>query len=719
MKNQTRLSIFILCISCLTSTFAFQKNQQTVSSNPVPPKAKKINKELRIHNDVRIDEYYWMRNRDADNVVAHMNAENEYYYSITGHTKDFQEKLFQEMKGRIKEDNTSVPYKTNGYWYQTKYAIGKEYPIYIRKKETLEAPEELLFNCNEEAEGHAYFAMRGLRVSPDNRMLAFAVDTVSRRQYVLGFKDLTTGRILEDKIENTSGTAVWANDNKTVFYVKKDPVTLRTDRIFKHTLGTPVSEDKEIYNEKDETYNLGLYRTKSKKYIVIGSNSTTTSEYRVLPTDDPDGDFKIVQPRTRGLEYGVDHLGSYFYIVTNEGDATNFKVVRTAEDKTEKENWEVIVPHRKDVLVEDITLYTDYLIVTERSNGLNRFWIQPWENKEDGYYLPLEGETYDCYASINPDPDSEIFRYGYSSLTTPWSTYDYNLMDKTQELKKQQEVLGGAFDPNNYVSERIWATARDGVKVPISLIYRKGLQKDGSHPVLQYGYGSYGVTSDPTFSSVRLSLLDRGFIFAITHIRGGEYMGRPWYDDGKMLKKKNTFTDFIDAGKYLINQKYTSPQHMYVYGGSAGGLLMGAVANMAPDQYNGIIAAVPFVDVVTTMLDEDIPLTTGEYDEWGNPNEKKYYEYMKSYSPYDNVTAQAYPHMLILTGYHDSQVQYWEPAKWVARLRDRKTDTRPVLFHINMDAGHGGASGRFEALKEVAEEYTFLLDLENKIDKLN
>lgn len=676
-----------------------------------PPKANKIAKELSIHGDTRVDNYFWLNERENPEVVKYLEAENDYNEKMTAHTKQFQVDLFEEMKSRIKEDDASVPYKLNGYWYYVRFEVGKGYPIYARKKETLEAEEEILFDCNQMAEGHAYFKLSGLSVSPNNKLVSFGVDTVSRRKYTIQIKNLETGEILPTKIETTTGGSTWANDNKTLFYTRKDEETLRSDKIYQHILGEDPANDILVYQEEDETFNAYVYKSKSKKYIIIGSSSTMSDEYRILDADQPRGDFKLFQERVRGVEYGFSHFEDHFYIITNKDEAQNFKLMKTEVNKTTSEYWEEVIPHREDVLLEDMDIFKNYLVLSERYNGLNRIRIMSWDNQED-YYLPFDNETYTAYTGTNPDFDTNILRYGYNSLTTPASVIDFDMKTKESEVKKEQEVQDPNFNKENYLSERIWATAEDGIKIPMSVVYKKGIQRDGSNPVLQYAYGSYGHTTDPSFSTSRLSLLDRGFIFVIAHIRGGEYLGRNWYEDGKMLTKRNTFTDFIDCSKYLIEQKYTSAKHLYAMGGSAGGMLMGGILNMAPQFYNGVIAAVPFVDVVTTMLDDSIPLTTGEYDEWGNPNDKEYYNYMKSYSPYDNVVAQDYPNILVTTGFHDSQVQYWEPAKWVAKLRELKTDENKLLFHTNMDAGHGGASGRFEALKEVAEDYAFILDLE-------
>ncbi|WP_316634093.1 S9 family peptidase [uncultured Flavobacterium sp.] len=675
------------------------------------PKAKEIPKTLKKHKEARIDNYFWLNDRENPEVIDYLNQENVYYKSMTTHTKTLQENLYKEMKGRIKEDDSSVPYFYNGYFYITRFETGKDYPIFARKKGSLSAEEEILFNCNELAVGHAYFKLGGLSISPDNKFASFGVDIVGRRIYTIQFKNLETGEILSDKIENATGGSVWANDNKTVFYTKQDEVTLRADKIFRHKLNTDSATDVLVYNETDDTFNVSISKEKSRKYIVISSGSTLTTEYRILNSGNPDGEFEVFQPRVRGLEYSISHFEDSFYILTNKDKATNFKLMKTPENKTGKRNWVDLIPHREDVLLEDIEIFKNYLVVEERSNGLNHIRIMPWNGEAD-YYLPFGSETYNAFTTTNIDFDTDVLRYSYQSLATPSSIIDFNMTSKTKEILKEQQVLGGKFDKENYIEERVWATARDGVKVPISMIYKKGLEKNGKNPLLLYAYGSYGITMDAYFSSTRLSLLDRGFVYAIAHIRGGEDLGRQWYEDGKLLKKKNTFTDFIDCSKFVINEKYTSSKHLYAEGGSAGGLLMGVIVNEAPELYNGVIAQVPFVDVITTMLDDSIPLTTGEYDEWGNPNNKKYYDYMLSYSPYDNVKAQNYPNMYVSTGLHDSQVQYWEPAKWVAKLRNVKTNDNLLFLDTNMDAGHGGASGRFEALKDLAKEFSFLLDLE-------
>jgi oligopeptidase B len=675
------------------------------------PKAEKIERKLEIHGDIRIDNYYWLNEKENPKVLDYLNTENAYYDAKTAHTKQFQEDLFLEMKSRIKEDDESVPYKKNNYYYITRFKKGKQYPIYSRKKETLEAKEEIMFDVNKLAEGHNYYKLSGLSISPNNELLSFGVDIVSRRQYTLQFKNLKTGKIYPEKIENTTGSASWANDNKTVFYTQKNPITLRSEKIFRHILGTDPTHDVEVYFEKDEAFSSYVYRTKSEKYIVIGSSSTVSTEYRILEADDVNGQFKVFQPRERDLEYNIAHYNNHFYILTNKDKATNFKLMKTSVKETLKENWHDVIPHRKDVLLEDISIFKDFLVLEERANGLNKIRIMYWDDSKD-FYLPFEEEAYSAGVYFNPEFDTNLIRYGYNSMTTPSSVIDFNVETKTKDIKKEQQVLGGKFDKNKYKSERLWATAIDGTQIPISIVYHKKTKITKDTPLLLYGYGSYGYTIDAGFSSTRLSILDRGFVFAIAHVRGSEYLGRNWYENGKLLNKKNTFTDFIDCAKFLITKKYTSKKHLYASGGSAGGLLMGTIINMNPELFHGVLASVPFVDVVTTMLDDSIPLTTGEYDEWGNPNEKEFYEYMKSYSPYDNVSEQQYPNMLITTGLNDSQVQYFEPAKWIAKLRELKTDKNILVMYTNMDAGHGGASGRFDALKEIARDYSFILDLE-------
>ncbi len=678
----------------------------TTNNKVLPPVAKKKPKELSIHGHTRIDNYYWMNDRENPDVIAYLEAENGYKEAVMKHTEPLQEKLYEEIKSKIKQEDESVPYTKNGYYYYTRTLPETEYYLVCRKKGSLDAEEEIMLDVNKMAEGFEFYALGGTSVSPDNKLIAFGVDTLSRRKYTLYFKNLETGEILDDAIPLTTGGATWANDNKTVYYVLKDDVTLRSERIMKHILGTPVEDDQEVFYEDDETFSTFIFKTKSEKYLVIGSESTLTSEYRFLDANNPEGEFKIIQPRTRELEYRVDHFGDYFYIRTNL-DALNFRLMKTPVNATEKGNWQEVIGHREDVYLSDFDLFNDYLVVTERKEGINQLRVIPWKGEE--YFIPFEEEIYTVRSNVNYDLNTDVFRFSYTSLTTPNSIFDFNLKTKERVLLKQDEVLGD-FDKNNYETKRIYATALDGTNIPISIVYRKGLTKNGDNPTLLYGYGSYGYTMDPSFRLAILPLLDRGFLYGIAHIRGGQIKGRAWYEDGKLLNKMNTFTDFNDCAQFLIDDGYTNTEKLFAIGGSAGGLLMGACINLRPDLYKGVIAAVPFVDVVTTMLDESIPLTTGEFDEWGNPKEEKYYHYMLSYSPYDNVEAKHYPALLVTTGLHDSQVQYWEPTKWVAKLRAMKTDDNPLIFHINMDYGHGGASGRFEWIKETALEYAFIFD---------
>ncbi len=688
---------------------------------PQPPVAKKVAEELTIHGDTRIDNYFWMRLSDAQkeaetpdaqtqDVLDYLNAENDYAKEVMADTDSLQEKLYNEIVARIKQDDQSVPVKVDGYWYYTRFEQGQDYPLYCRKKGSLEAEEEIMLNGPEMGAKYSYFSIGTYGVSTNNNLIAYSVDTVSRRQYTLYFKDLTTGQIFEDEIPNTTGGATWANDNKTVFYSKQDPVTLRSFQIYRHTLGTPVADDVLVYQEDDETFNCGIGKSKSKEYLLIGSSSTMSDEWHFLDANNPTGDWKVIQTRERGLEYSVSQYKGDFYIVNNIG-AQNFKISKAPIANPGKANWADVIAHREDVLVEGLSIFKDFLVIEERKAGLAQIRIRPWDGNNE-HYIEFQDPAYTAYVAGTPEFDTNIIRYGYSSLTTPSSTYDYDVVARSSELLKQQEVVDAAFNVDNYTSERIMVPARDGALVPMSIVYRKDLDRSKANPLLLYAYGSYGASMDAYFSSVRLSLLDRGFIYVIAHIRGGQEMGRAWYEDGKLLKKKNTFTDYIDCADFLVKQNYTSPNHLYAMGGSAGGLLMGAVINMRPELWNGVIAAVPFVDVVSTMLDESIPLTTGEFDEWGNPKDSVYYDYIKSYSPYDNIEAKAYPNMLVTTGYWDSQVQYWEPAKWVAKLREMKTDSNILLLSTNMEAGHGGASGRFRRFRETALEYAFLLKME-------
>ena len=704
--------------SNMTSSEQPEFNESQFSAPPVAEKKEHITK---IHELELKDDYFWMRLSDEQkeakepdeqtaSVVDYLNAENDYKSEVLKSTEAFQESLFEEIKGRIKQDDQSVPLLDNGFWYYTRYEEGQEYPIHCRKEGSMDAEEQVMLNVNEMAEGFSYYSVGGRSVSSDNNLLAFSVDTVSRREYTLQFKDLTTGEILADRIPETTGGATWANDNRTVFYSKKDPVTLRSYRIYKHVLGTDADQDVVVFEEKDETFICGIGKTKSEAFLMIGSYSTVSSEWRYLDANNPEGDWQIIQSRERDLEYSCSHYGDHFYITTNR-NAKNFKLVRTPINATGYDNWEDVLPHRDATLLEGVDIFQDYLVVSERTDGLNQIRIKRWDDAAD-YYIDFPDPTYSAYVGANPDFDTKRLRYGYNSMTTPSSVFETNMDTKETETLKQQEVLGGQFDSNNYQSERVMIEARDGTKVPVSIVYRKGMEKNGQNPFLLYAYGSYGYSMDAGFSSTRLSLLDRGFVYAIAHIRGGQDLGREWYEDGKMFNKMNTFTDFVDCGQAMCDLGFTSPDHLYAMGGSSGGLLMGAVINLAPSLFNGIIAAVPFVDVINTMLDESIPLTTGEFDEWGNPKNKDSFDYMMSYSPYDNVAAQDYPHMLVTTGYWDSQVQYWEPAKWVAKLRDTKTDDNLLIMDCNMETGHGGASGRFKRLRETAMEYAFFMMLE-------
>ena len=677
------------------------------------PKAKKINKKLTAHGEVRIDSYYWLNERENPEVIQYLEQENSYCDFVMKDTELLQRELFEEMKSRYKEDDESLPYFFNEYWYITRYEKGSEYPIFTRKYQSQENEEELLLDVNILADGHDFYDVGGISISLNNEIMAYSEDITGRRIYTIHIQNLKTKEKLEEKLENTTGRIVWANDNEHFFYIRKNE-HLRAYKIYRHRLGTSQEEDILVFHEEDEAFDVSVFKTKSLEYIFIASSSTVSDEHRFIPAADVFAEWRIVQPRKEGLEYAVEHYENDFYILTNEGGDYNFKLVKTSVDTPYKENWVEVIPHREEVLLEGFEIFKNYLVLEEREKGLLQLNIFDYKNNTS-WYLPFNDPTYTAYIGLNLEFDTEILRYGYTSLTIPSSTYEYNMREKTARLLKQQEVLGGKFLSENYISERVWADSRDGeTKIPVSLVYHKDTPKSEKTPLLLYGYGSYGHTVDASFSSVRLSLLDRGFIYAIAHIRGGEYLGRGWYENGKMLKKKNTFYDFIDAAKFLIKENYTSSNHLYAMGGSAGGLLMGVVINEESELFNGIVAQVPFVDVVTTMLDESIPLTTGEYDEWGNPNDKEYYEYMKSYSPYDNITEKSYPNMLVTTGLHDSQVQYWEPAKWVAKLRDLKKDNNVLIFKTDMTSGHGGASGRFESLKEEALEYAFLLMIDKK-----
>ena len=697
--------------------------------NSTPPDAAKKPHEMTIHGDTRVDDYYWMRLTDeqksakekdshTQEVVDYIDAENDYTESRLKHTKKFQDKLFDEIVGRIKKDDESVPYLDNGYFYYTRYEKGKEYAIHCRKKGSLDSKEEILLDENVLAKGHDYFAVGGMDVSPDNQRMSYGVDLVSRRIYTIYFKNLVTGDVLKETIPNSTGSVAWANDNKTVFYTSKNEVTLLPEKIWRHKVGTDSAKDELVYEEKDESFYNGVYRSKSGEFIIIWNSSTLVNDYHILSANDPDGEFNNFSPRGTEHEYSIDHYQDKFYVITN-WEAKNNRLMETSENATDMSNWKEVITHRHDVHLLGMEIFKDHLVLNERKDGLRGLRVINQKNGQDEY-INFGEQTYTARISVNEEFNTNILRYGYTSMVTPSSTYDYNMNTGEITLMKQQEVVGG-YDQSLYRSERHYALARDGQPVPISLVYKKDLKNDPTfnnqgapdnpQNLLLYAYGSYGSTRDPYFSSTRLSLLDRGFIYAIAHVRGSQIYGRQSYDDGKMLNKKNTFTDFIDAGKYLVKEGLTDPNHLFAEGGSAGGLLIGAIVNMAPELWKGTIAAVPFVDVVTTMLDASIPLTSNEWDEWGNPEEKKYYDYMLSYSPYDQVIDQVHPNMLVTSGFFDSQVQYWEPLKWMAKLRDNWQGENVLYLHMNMDAGHGGKSGRFRRYREVALEYAFLFDL--------
>ncbi len=713
MKKLFFSSIFLIVISgCQTG---HKKNMKE-------PLAKKTPTILNYHSDSITDNYFWMRLSDqqkesttpddqTQDVIDYLVEENNYSEANMSDTEGLQKSLFDEYVSRMKQDDESVPYSDNGYTYYSKFEEGEDYRRYFRKINQELSDEELILDLPNLAQGQSYFSLGDWSISTNNNLMAYSTDLVSRREYRIQFKDLTTGEILSDRIDNTSGGITWANDNKTIFYVKQDEVTLRSNKIFKHVIGTDSSEDALVFEEKDETFSCYVYKSKSTQYLFIVSYQTLSSEIWFLDADQPNGKWAVIQPRERGLEYSVSHYADDFYIRTNQ-DAKNYKLMKTPVSSPSKENWEELIPPREDVFLSGLEIFKNFLVLNERENGLTQMRVINWLSGSE-HYISFNDPTYSLYSSTNLEFDTDIFRFSYSSLTTPNSIYDYNLSSKNRVLLKQQEVLGGDFMSENYQSERLYALSRDGkTSVPISIVYKKGFNKDGSAPILLYGYGSYGANMNPYFSSSRLSLLDRGFAFAIAHVRGGQEMGRDWYENGKLLQKKNTFNDFIDCGKFLVKENYTSSSHLYAQGGSAGGLLMGAIVNMEPNLWNGVIAGVPFVDVINTMWDESIPLTTGEFDEWGNPKDKVYYDYIKSYSPYDNIRKIDYPNLLITTGYWDSQVQYWEPAKWIAKLRANRTNQNLLLMNCNMDVGHGGASGRYKSLKELALEHSFLLKLE-------
>lgn len=671
------------------------------------PDAEKRPVTLELHGDSRVDDYYWLRERENPEVISYLEAENAYTEQALSPFAGLRGVLYDEMKSRIKQDDESAPYRQGDYFYYIRYEEGGEYPIYARKKASPDAPEHVILNVNKLAADAEYFSVRGFSVSPDGKTAAYGVDTAGRRFYDLYFLDIESGDLLSDKVEDTTSNFEWANDNQTILYGKQHPETLRSYRVFRHRLGG--DEDSLVYEEPDEENYLFVSKSLSNSFFYLTSGQTVSTEVRYISADSPEEPPKVFLPREENHEYSVTDGADRFYVITNDG-AKNFKLMEAPLDDTSKEAWTEVVAHRDNALLDDIDVFRNYLVVTIVENGLTQMEITDRRTGET-HRMAFDEAVYTAYSNGNHEFDTDTLRYTYESLTTPESTYDYDLSSKAHSLIKERAVVGD-FDRNDYQTERLFATARDGTRVPVSIVYRKGMEKNGENPLLQYAYGSYGYSTSPYFSSDRLSLLDRGFVYAIAHIRGGSEMGRDWYFDGRQLKKKNTFTDFIDVSKFLIEEAYTSPEHLYAFGGSAGGLLMGAVLNMAPELYNGVIAAVPFVDVVTTMLDEDIPLTSGEWDEWGNPNEKEFYDYMLSYSPYDNVTAMDYPNIMVTTGLHDSQVQYWEPAKWVAKLREHKTDDNMLILKTNMSAGHSGKTGRFRRIEDTSLYYSFFVGLE-------
>jgi len=669
---------------------------------------KRISTRLETHGHERIDDYYWLRERDNPEVLAYLRAENERAEKSMALTQPSEQQLFDEIKARFKQTDMSVPYRRDGYHYYTRYEEGREYPIFARKQGALDRPEEIMLDANLLAAGQEFFAIGGWAVSAERNLLAYTVDTQGRQIYTTYFKNLATGEMLADVIPEVSENLAWANDNRTLFYAKQDPTTLRAYQIYRHVLGNDPARDEIVFEETDETFAAYVFKTKSKKYLLIVSTHTLSQEYWYLEADNPTGAFRVFWPRERDHEYHMDHFEDRFLIRTND-QAKNFRLMVTAVDKPQKQHWREVIPHREDVFLGDFEIFKDHFVLEERKRGLVELRVVPWAGDGE-HYLAFQEPAYRVNLGTNLEFDTTTLRFDYTSMRTPLSVYDYDMVTRAKTLLKQEEVLGG-FHLANYVTERLYAPAADGTEIPVSIVYRKGIERDGQNPLLLYGYGAYGLSIDPAFASPRLSLIDRGFVYAIAHVRGGQELGRQWYEDGRLLSKKNTFNDFIACAEYLIREKFTNPGKLFAMGRSAGGLLMGAIANMRPDLFKGVVAEVPFVDVVTTMLDPSIPLTTGEYDEWGDPSQKECYDYMLSYSPYDNVEAKNYPNLLITAGLHDSQVQYWEPAKWAAKLRALKTDKNRLVLKTNMDAGHGGTSGRFKRHHETAFSYAFLLDL--------
>ena len=685
---------------------------QAPAAAPAPPTAAIRPHRFDEYGTVRIDEYYWLKDRNNPEVIRYLEDENAYTTAVMAHTQALQERLYEEMKGRVLQNDQSVPFREGNYFYYTRLVEGKNYPIYARKRGTLTAPEEIMIDANVLAAGRPTFIVREWEISSAEDLLAYGVDTTGGRVNTIRIKNLRTGELLPDIIPNTIGGIAWAEDNRTIFYTRPDPVSVRPCKVYRHRLGTDPATDQLIYEDTDETYYTSVFKTKSHRYIMIQSWQTMATEYRFVPADQPDGEFRVLIPRERGHEYFANHFGDYFYVLTND-HAKNFRLMRTPVANPGRDTWQEVIAHRPDVLIEDFEFFRDYLVLTERKDGLIQLRVRPWNGSAE-HYIDFGEPAYLAYVSTNRAFDTPVLRFGFTSLTTPSSTYDYNMRTRQRSLLKRDSILGG-FDPANYVTERVYTIARDGARVPVSIVYRKGTARPA--PLLLTGYGSYGSSSDPTFSSDRLSLLDRGFVFAIAHIRGGSEMGRGWYEDGRQLHKKNTFNDFIDVADDLVRRGYTQPDRLFARGASAGGLLMGAVVNARPELWRGVIAGVPYVDVITTMSDSTIPLTTGEYDEWGNPHDSTFYKYMLSYSPYDNVEHKAYPNMLITAGLYDTQVLYVEPAKWTARLRARRTDSNRLILRTNMEAGHSGASGRYKRWRDVAFEWAFLLDLAGLRDK--
>jgi oligopeptidase B len=700
----------LLLAACAGDAPARPEPESMTKSAPVPPIAAVRPHVVASPHGSRNDEYYWLRDdtRSDPAVLGYLEAENAYKAAMTAHTKALEDRVYGEIVGRIQQDDSTVPYRLRGYWYYTRYETGEEYPVYARKAGTLDAPEQLMLDVNAMAVGHGFFQVGGATVSPDNRLLAWAEDSVGRRQYTLRFKDLETGEVLPGAIPNVEPYLAWTADSRSVIYLEKHPETLLGYRVRRHVLGTDPALDSLVFEQEDESFYTAVTATKDERYILIVSQSTVSTEYRYARADDPGLEFRVFLPRERDHEYHAEHLDGRWIIRTN-WNAPNFRLMEaTVGEEGDRSRWREVLAHRDDAFVHGFDVFKDYLAIEERSGAMRKIRIRPLGGGKD-FFIAADEPAYTASLDQNPELDTQVVRYEYTSLTTPSTIYDYDVQTGERKLMKRTPVLGD-FDPANYRTELVWAEARDGASVPVSLVYRLGFRKDGSAPMLQYAYGSYGATMDPAFSISRLSMLDRGFVYALAHVRGGQEMGRHWYEDGKLLKKRNTFNDFIDVTRFLVRQGYADPKRVSAMGGSAGGLLMGAISNMAPADYRAIVAQVPFVDVVTTMLDESIPLTTNEFDEWGDPKKKEYYDYMLSYSPYDNVARQAYPAMLVTTGLHDSQVQYWEPAKWVARLRAHRTDSNPLLYRTTMEAGHGGKSGRFQRFREIAEEYAFILD---------